>query len=111
MILEKINRTTEKLKPSFTKSILSNPDVLAYSGTLHWKYGIIPIDKASDNFALIHKKFYISRFFLKLGSITTSNPVQHIQKQTFQKMILSKIIKTIIENLIFEGQSKIVLYL
>ena len=42
MIFEKINLKIEKLKikikPSFTKPILSDPDVLTYLETLHQKY-------------------------------------------------------------------------
>ena len=49
MILEKINLEIEKLKtkvkPSFTKTLLSDPNVLAYLETLHRKYVIIPRDK------------------------------------------------------------------
>ena len=54
MILEKINLKIEKLKtevtPSFTKHLPSDPNVLAYSGTLHRKYVIVPIDKGSNDF-------------------------------------------------------------
>ena len=67
MILEKINLKTEelktKIKPSFTKLILSDPDVLAYLATLSRKYVIVPIDEACNNFAFICKK--ILHFFLK----------------------------------------------
>ena len=57
MILEIINPKIEKLKtkikPSFTKPTLSDPDVLIYLATLHRKYVIALIDKASNNFAFI----------------------------------------------------------
>ena len=87
MIFEKINLKIEKLKikikPSFTKPILSDPDVLTYLETLHQKYpdvltysatlhrkyvyAIVPIDKASNNFAFICKLFYISKILSKVG--------------------------------------------
>ena len=71
MILEKIylkNRNTKKkIKPSFTKPILSDPDVLPYLGTLHLKCVIVPIDKGSNNFAFICKKFYISKILSEVG--------------------------------------------
>ena len=71
MILEKINLKIEKLKakikPSFTKPVLSDPDVLAYLATLHWNYVIVLIDKASNNFVFICKKFYISKILSEVG--------------------------------------------
>ena len=49
MILEKINLEIEKLKtkikPSFTKTLLSDPNVLVYLETLHRKYVIISREK------------------------------------------------------------------
>ena len=63
--MEKINLEIEKLKtkikPSFTKPILSDLNVLAYLAILHPKYVILPIGKAGNNFAFICKKFNISK--------------------------------------------------
>ena len=42
------------------------------------------------------------KFFLKSESITTFNPIAHVQKQTFLKMILLKIMKIIIKNVILD---------
>ena len=57
MILEKINlkigNLRTKTKPFFTKATFSHTDVLAYLETLHRRYAIVPIDKASNNFAFI----------------------------------------------------------
>ena len=97
--MEKNDLRKAQSKPCFTKPILFHPDVLAYLGTLHWKYVIVPIEKASNNFGFVYKKFIFLKFFQKWGSITTSNPIPHIQKQTFLKMILLKIMKTIVKNL------------
>ena len=100
MILKKSNLKIERLKTKiqscFTKPILSDPDVLAYLSTLHRKYVIVPIDKASNNFAFICKKFCICKSE-KYNNIQSNS---HIQKQTFLKMILLNIMKTIVTNLI-----------
>ena len=56
-----------KIKASFTKPVLSDPDVLAYLETRHQNYVIVPIDKARDGFAFIGKKFYISKNFSEAG--------------------------------------------
>ena len=87
MILEKINLKIEKLKTkirqSFTKPILFDPDVLAYLGTLHRKYVIVLIDKVSNNFAFICKKFYISKILPEVGEYIQSNSVY--SKANFSK--------------------------
>ena len=84
MILEKINLKIEqlktKIKRSFVKPILSDPYILAYLGTLHPKYVIFPTEKASNDFAFICKKIYISKILSEVGEyITTSSPIPHIQ--------------------------------
>ena len=56
-----------KIKASFTKPALFDPDVLAYLETRHQNYVIVPIDKARDGFAFICKKFYISKNFSEAG--------------------------------------------
>ena len=88
MILEKINLKIEKLKatikPSFTNPIhFLTIRVLAYLGTIQRKYPIVAIDKISNNFVFIYKNVYISNILPEWRSITTSNPVPHIQKQAF----------------------------
>ena len=46
------------------------------------------------------KCFIFSKFFLNWGSMTTLNPIPHIQKQTFIKTVLLKRMKTIVKYLI-----------
>ena len=71
MILEKIILIIEKLKtkikPSFTKPMLSDPNFQAYLETLHRNYVIALIDKPSDYFALICKWFYIFKVLSQVG--------------------------------------------
>ena len=87
VILEKINLKIEKLKtkikPSFTKPILSDADVLAYLETLHRKYVLVPIDKARMTLRLFAKNFIFVKFFLKWGSITTSNQFHIFKSKLF----------------------------
>lgn len=70
MILEKNNLKIEKLKikinPSFTKTILCNPNLVAYLVTLCQKYVILSIVKASKIFAFVFKKFYISKILSEM---------------------------------------------
>ena len=47
------------------------------------------------------KSFTFLKIILNWGSITTSDLIPHIQKQTFLNMVLLKVMKTIFKNLIF----------
>ena len=71
IISEKINLEKEKfkrrIKPSFTKPTLFDTAVLAYLEILYWKYVIVLIDKASNNFKFISKKFCISKILSGVG--------------------------------------------
>ena len=62
MIFEKINLKTGKLKtkinPSFTKPIVSDPDVLAYLAKLHQKYVIVLIEKPKSKCVHLQKVLY-----------------------------------------------------
>ena len=95
MILEKINLKIEilqvKIKPSFTKPIFFVPDILAYLGTFHRKIVIVPMDKASNNFAFICKKFYISKINTEVGKYNNIQSKSRYSKANFSKDLLSKI--------------------
>ena len=89
IILEKIFLKVEKLKSkmkfSFTKPALSDPNVLSYLQTLHRKYVIVPIDKASNNFAFICKHFYISKILSEVSENNNNQP-----NLTYSKINCSK---------------------
>ena len=52
--------------------VLQDPEVIKCLKTLQEKFVIVPVDKASNNFAFICKNFYINRMNKELG-ITDSN--------------------------------------
>ena len=93
-ILEKIQQRITYLKHKTTrketKPVLCQPDVKSYLELLHKKFVIVTIDKASNNFAFICKKFYISKLLSELGEggATTNS--------TYSKATISK--ENIIEN-------------
>ena len=67
LVSEKI-RTLKSLKvPQQTKPVLDDPDVQQYLKDLHDKFVLVPIDKASNNIAIICKRFYICRILEELG--------------------------------------------
>ena len=43
------------------KSVLKDPDVVTFLKDLHLKFVLVQIDKASNNIAIICKKFYVTK--------------------------------------------------
>ena len=80
---KKIQKLKTKMKQSFTKPILSDPEVLAYLVTLHQKYVIIPTAKASNNFGFICKKIYISKILYKVGEYNNIQSNFNYSKRNF----------------------------
>ena len=63
----KINKLKSKNRSSYVTPILADAEVKTYLKKLHQKFVIVPIDKASNNFAFICKKFYVSKILSELG--------------------------------------------
>ena len=63
---EKIRELKQKIKPKQTKPVLSDPDVKTKMEELHQKFVIVTIDKASNNFAFICWKYYISKLITEV---------------------------------------------
>ena len=70
-IIEKINARIailrNKITSQPTKPVLKDPTVKTYLDDLHKKFVIVPIDKASNNVAIICKRFYIASILDELG--------------------------------------------
>ena len=69
----RINHLNNTLKVQQTNPVLSDPEVKSYLENLHRRFVIVPIDKASNNFAFICKSFYISRLKAELAQSDSNN--------------------------------------
>ena len=50
----------KQLPSKFTSSeLLNRPEVIKYVQYLHDRFVIVPVDKASTNFGIVYKKFYL----------------------------------------------------
>ena len=61
-------------KPSITKPLLENEEVKTSLSELHSKFVVVPIDKASNNVAIICKRFYIQKLLDKVGVPGDNSP-------------------------------------
>jgi len=67
LVENKVSSLKNKITPEVVKPILKDPVVLKYLDDLHSKFVLVPIDKASNNIAIICKQFYITRLLQEVG--------------------------------------------
>ena len=67
----RIKYLKNKIKPSPTKPIFKDPNVVTCLENLHNKFVLVPIDKASNNIAIICKRFYIEKLLKEVGILYT----------------------------------------
>ena len=67
-IMKEISIAIKKLPHEFKScQILKQPDIVKYIEDLHDRFVIVPIDKASNNFGIVCKKFYLDTVKKELG--------------------------------------------
>ena len=67
LVNKKIQELKSKITISPTKPLLQNQDVLSALAELHDKFVIVPIDKASNNVAIVCKRFYVQKLLTEVG--------------------------------------------
>ena len=95
-IKELVNKRIDELKQhtkiNLTNNLLKDQEILNYLSTLQEKYVIVTIDKASNNFAFICKKFYIQTLLKEVDFLENKNDTYKVTER-----IASDIIDTNIE--------------
>ena len=86
----KIDIFKRKNKLFKTTQVLQDPTVITYFEELHSRFVIIPIDKASNKYALICKYFYISKLLKKIGLNGTASTAYNISEFTKKPIITSQ---------------------
>ena len=64
---QRVKILKRKKVPSATKQVLKDAEALSALADLHSKFVVVPIDKASNNVALICKRFYIQKLLDEVG--------------------------------------------
>ena len=67
--------------PSVTKPVLQDEDVIASLAEIHRKFVVVPIDKASNNVALICKRFYIQNLLNEVGVPGNASPTYKLSEE------------------------------
>ena len=70
----KVNKLKETVTVKRTSPVLSDVNALKHLDHLQQKYVITPIDKASNNFAFICKKFYLKKLLNEVDFLNGNSP-------------------------------------
>ena len=83
-VRNKINDLRVHLQPKYTKPVLCDIEVKNYLAELHQRFVIVTVDKASNNFAFICRKYYISKLLSEVGYGNTPS------QKTYSQVDISK---------------------
>ena len=75
---DKVRQLKSTIVPQQNKSIIQDDNVISYLAEFHKKYVLVPIDKASNNIAIICKQFYVKRLLKEVGALGNPNPTYQL---------------------------------
>ena len=83
----KISNLRSSITPQATKSVLNDPVAKAYLEEFHSKFVLVPIDKASNNVAIVCKRFYITSILDELGLPGDTSPTYELVTKSASTII------------------------
>ena len=90
-IFEKVNAKIyflkTKLKQIKTRSVLKDPEVQQCLENIHRHFVVVPIDKASNNYAFICKYYYITKLLSEVGITGPQSTTYNLTDRTAQNII------------------------
>ena len=93
-ILECVDDRVEILNmrrvPSVTKPALEDDEVVAALADLHRRFVVVPIDKATNNVALICKRYYIQKLLDEVGVPGNASPTYKLSEMDPDEVIHNK---------------------
>ena len=89
--IEKVKRLKSKTTIRKSEPILKDPVVLDNLTSLQKRFVIVPIDKASNNFAFVCKKYYVARLMKEVGIPDNSTPTYQLANRNKESIIQNNI--------------------
>ena len=90
-ILQEVDQRIKILKakktPSTTKAVLEDEDEVTALNDLHSNFVVVPIDKASNNVAIICKRYYIQTLLEEVGVPGDTSPTYKMSDRDTQDVI------------------------
>ena len=87
LVDQRIKIMKTKKTPSITKTVLEDEDVKSALDDLHSKFVVVPIDKASNNVAIICKRYYIQTLLEEVGVPGDTSPTYKMSDRDTQDVI------------------------
>ena len=81
LVDERVKVLKAKKVPSTTKPVLKDEEAVAALSELHRKFVVVPIDKASNNVAIICKRFYVQKLLNEVGIIGDISPTYKMSER------------------------------
>ena len=83
----KIRLLRRKIKYQKLNPVLKRPEVVDYLKHIHDKFVLVPIDKASNNIAIICKRYYVEVILNEIGHIGTGNNTYEKVERSVQDIV------------------------
>ena len=90
-VASKVRNLKKTVKPQQAKPTLKDEEVVRYLSELHKNYVIVPIDKASNNIAIICKRFYVMRLLKEVGALGIPDPTYQISDKRLMDIVTQNI--------------------
>ena len=87
LVNERVKILNTRKVPSTTKPVLEDEEVQSALTELHSKFVVVPIDKASNNVAIICKRFYIQKLLGEVGVPGDTSPTYKMSNRDMEDVI------------------------
>ena len=84
---ENISAIRQNVTPQASNPVLRQTDVIEYLQNFHHKFVLVPIDKASNNIAVICKKYYVEVILKEIGVLGQNNETYLLSNKTKDEII------------------------
>ena len=87
IVRNKKDEVIAQCEPQQVKPILKDEIVASYLNEMHSKFVLVPIDKASNNIAIICKRFYIEKLLLEIGLLKNPSETYKLSSRNADDVI------------------------
>jgi hypothetical protein len=105
---KRVNKLKSKNTPATVKPVLEDEAALSALNDLHSRFVVVPIDKASNNVAIICKRFYIQKLLTEVGVPGNTSPTYQMSDRNQEDVIADNLLLCEKFGLSFDDRMKTV---
>jgi len=91
IVAKRIEELRNRLKPQQVKPVLKDSAVVEYLNHIHANFVLVPIDKASNNIAIICKRFYIEKLLNEVGLLNIPSETYKLSSRNIDEVVSTNI--------------------